>query len=173
MHLVDAHPVVLAPGDDDAAELGLRDEAGAADLAAGAVGVVQGQPGLRQRRGDLDDQGGQRVLVGEQDLPVLGQALELLPEVGQPRPVLRRGPAVEDAVRTADAVDRAGRRPGARRPGSPAAHRASARSGNGPATIRAGTVLLIDEQATSPDRRGRRERPHRWKHHARTTEPTP
>ena len=104
--LVDAHPIVLTPGHDDPAERRLRDQAGAADLAAGSGGVVEGKPGLRQRRGDLDDQGGQCVLVGEDRVPVLGEPVELLAEVGQPGPVLRRGLAVEDAVRAADSVDR-------------------------------------------------------------------
>ena len=89
VHQVDAHPVVLAPRDDDAAQLRLRDQAGTADLAPAPRASCSGSPASDSEAVDLDDQGGQRVLVGEQCLPVVGQPLELLTEVGEPRPVLR------------------------------------------------------------------------------------
>jgi len=89
VHLVDADPVVLPPGDDDAAEPGLRREARAAELPAVPGAVVQGQPRLGQRRGDLDDEGGQRVLLGQDVVPVLGQPVQLPGQVLQPRLLLR------------------------------------------------------------------------------------
>ena len=141
---------------------GSRGQAGAADLAVRAGGVVQGQPGLRQRAGDLDDQGGQRVVVGERLVPVVGQALELLTQVSEPRPVLRRRLAASGR-RPRGGTRRPAGRPRDRRGGRyRRPSRASARSGKGPETIRAGTVRPRRRRATSPGRLFRRQEPHCW-----------
>ena len=105
MHLVEAHPVVLAPGDDDSVEPRLRQQADPSGRAARATGVVQRQPGLGDRGSDLDDEGGERVVVADLGVPVLGQPVELLAQVRQPGPVLGRRPAVQAAVGAAHAVD--------------------------------------------------------------------
>ena len=79
------------------------------------------------------------------DVPVVGEALELVTEVGQPRPVLRRGTPVEDAVRATDAVDRAdadGQLPLVGICGPTGLGPFRERSVDDPA----GAVLLVDEQ---------------------------
>ena len=83
--VIDAHPVVLAPADDNPAEPRLGDQADSADGATGCGGVVQGQADLAERRCDPDDQSRQRVVVGEFRVPVLGEPGELKAKRVEPR----------------------------------------------------------------------------------------
>ncbi|OMQ15855.1 hypothetical protein A7K94_0206555, partial [Modestobacter sp. VKM Ac-2676] len=50
-----------------------------------AGAVVQRQPGLHQRGGDLHHQSHQLVLVGQRAVPLRGEPVELDAQVGQPR----------------------------------------------------------------------------------------
>ena len=73
--------------------------------------VVQRQAGLEQRGGHLHDQRGQRVGVGQQVVPVAGQPVQLLAELVEERPLLRRGPRRHAAIGPPDAVRRDRRQP--------------------------------------------------------------
>ena len=91
-HLLVTHPVVLVPADQDAGTPGLGSQAHTAGRALPRA-VVQRKTRLDQRRGHLDHQGDQLVLVGQRSGPVLGQPVELVTEVAQPLPLLLRLPA--------------------------------------------------------------------------------
>jgi hypothetical protein len=137
VNLVDAHPVVLTPGDDDAAQSGLGGQADPADRAVDSVGVVQGQAGLGQRRGDLDDECGKRVLVGEPRVPVAGSRSNCSVRCASQARSCGDGP--RSSPPSARAIPKVGRAPTRSAVSSaPAAQPASARSRNGPATTRPG-----------------------------------